>query len=58
MKGSSWLVFVSLGTCWQLLNPAELSGQVGAEVTVTGRAVERSPYAAHVPGPTLWIERA
>jgi len=56
MEGDSWLVFTTGdGTAHQLFNPSVVSDRVDAEVSITGRSVERSPYATHMPGPTLCI---
>lgn len=54
-EGSSWLVFRSEdGVSRTLYNPSML-GTLTGSVTLTGRSVELSPYAAHIAGPQLCI---
>lgn len=55
MEGESWSVFSSGNRGFQLANPSALDGASGA-LTLSAREVERSPFAAHMGGPMLWIE--
>ncbi len=53
---TSWPVFVSEeGRSYQLANAVELDGLLGVPVTIEARPIERSPFVAHMPGPTLFV---
>jgi len=51
----SWLVLATRSLTYQLANPGKLDGHLGP-VSVTARAMTRSPFATYMPGPTLWIQ--
>ncbi len=56
LSGESWPVFIATGGgSYQLANEVTLKDKPGKRVEVTARPVERSPFTAHMPGPTLWI---
>ena len=54
MAGSTWWVFQSGGIQYQLLNPSGLDLKA-SDVTLTAHRVDRSPFSAHMTGPSLWV---
>ena len=56
MADSTWWVFSSGGLQYQILNDGGWRLEK-PEVTVTAHRVERSPFSAHMPGPSLWVTK-
>ena len=55
MADDAWMTFSAGGLSYQLANSGDW--KPGA-AKVTGRPIERSPFTAHMPGPTLWVIEA
>ncbi len=57
MADETWPIFTpaSGGPSYQLANHVELAGLVGRPVELRARTITRSPFTAHMPGPTLWV---
>ena len=56
MADERWWVFNSGGLTYQILNHAGWRLKK-PEVTLTAHRVERSPFSAHMSGPSLWINK-
>jgi len=54
MANETWWVFSSGGLNYQILNPVGWRLK-RPEVTLTAHRVERSPFSAHMSGPSLWV---
>lgn len=55
MGGETWRMFNSGGMSYQLANPVAFKKWKGT-FTVQARDVNRSPFSAHMAGPTIWVE--
>lgn len=55
MEGSTWAVFTGGGMSYQIANPARIKTAANGPAEVVARAVTRSPFTAHMPGPMLWL---
>ena len=54
MANETWWVFRTGGMQYQLLNPGRWTLTQG-EVTLRAHDVQRSPFSAHMSGPSLWV---
>ena len=55
MGGETWRTFNTGSMSFQLANPSAFKQWKGTFV-IQARSVNRSPFTAHMPGPTLWVE--